>query len=58
MFAKISKHFRKNENTKFFNQKNAVLGSRSWSRKDPHHLVRPGAVTRCGSGSDNGIKHG
>jgi hypothetical protein len=28
------------------------------SRKEPHLLVGAGAVTRCGSGSDNGIKHG
>jgi hypothetical protein len=36
----------------------AVLRSRS--RKEPHHLVGAGAgaVTRCGSGSHNGIKHG
>jgi hypothetical protein len=25
---------------------------RSWSRKELHHLVGAGAVTRCGSGSD------
>jgi hypothetical protein len=31
---------------------------RSWSRKEPHLLVGAGAVTRCGSGSDNGIYHG
>jgi hypothetical protein len=36
---------------------------RSWSRKEPHHLVGAGAVTRCGSSSDgsdsdNGSKHG
>jgi hypothetical protein len=39
-----------------------VLRSRSWSRKESHHLVGAGAVTRCGSGSDrsgsdNGIYH-
>jgi hypothetical protein len=40
---------------------------RSRSRKEPHHLVGAGAVTRCGSNSgsgsdgsdsDNGIEHG
>jgi hypothetical protein len=31
---------------------------RSWSRKKPHLLAGAGAVTRCGSGSDNGIKYG
>jgi hypothetical protein len=31
---------------------------RSRSRKKPHLLVGAGAVTRCGSGSDNGIYHG
>jgi hypothetical protein len=35
-----------------------VLRSWSRSRKEPHLLVGAGAVTRCGSGSDNGIKHG
>jgi hypothetical protein len=33
----------------------------SRSRKEPHHLVGAGAVTRCGSdgsGSDNGSNHG
>jgi hypothetical protein len=25
---------------------------------EPHHLVGAGAVTRCGSGSNNGIKLG
>jgi hypothetical protein len=33
----------------------SVLQSRS---KEPHLLVGAGAVTRCGSSSDNGIKHG
>jgi hypothetical protein len=33
---------------------------RSRSRKEPHHFdgAGAGAVTRCGSGSDNGIYHG
>jgi hypothetical protein len=37
-----------------------VLRSRSRSRKESHHLVgaSAGAVMRCGSGSDYGIKHG
>jgi hypothetical protein len=30
----------------------------SWSRKELHHLVKAGAVTRCSSGSNNGSKHG
>jgi hypothetical protein len=38
-------------------QVSAVLRSRSRSRKEPHLLVGAGAVTRCGSGSDNGITH-
>jgi hypothetical protein len=43
-----------------WNPKNAVVRSRSWIRKGPHHLVRAGAVMRCSSGSssENGIKHG
>jgi hypothetical protein len=39
-----------------FAEFNTVLRSRS--RKEPHLLVGAGAVTLCGSGSDNGIKHG
>jgi hypothetical protein len=31
----------------------AVL--RSLSRKEPHHLVGAGAVTRCGSGSEGSL---
>jgi hypothetical protein len=30
----------------------------SVAEPEPHHFVGAGAVTRCGSGSDNGIKHG
>jgi hypothetical protein len=30
----------------------------SVAEPEPHHLVGAGAVTRCGSGSNNGAKHG
>jgi hypothetical protein len=45
----------------YFKKEARKVVLRSRSRKEPHHLVGAGDVTRCGSdgsGSNNGIKHG